>query len=166
MRILGSAQAGMNPEIRPQDDLFGHVNGRWLDTVEIPADRSSWGPGVELAETTELQVHAIIGEIAERVAAGSAEADGANADDRKIAALYASFMDEAAADRRGVEPVRSQLQAVAGIASIRQLAGFLGKFERTGGTGLFARYIYTDFGDSGRCLVHIMQGGLALPDES
>jgi putative endopeptidase len=156
----------MNPEIRPQDDLFGHVNGRWLDTVEIPADRSSWGPGVELAETAELQVHAIIGEIAERAAPDSAEVDGASADDRKIAALYASFMDEAAADRRGVEPVRSQLQAVAEIASIGQLAAFLGEFERTGGTGLFGRYVYTDFGDSGRYLVHIMQGGLALPDES
>ncbi len=67
----------MNPEIRPQDDLFGHVNGRWLDTVEIPADRSSWGLGVELAETAELQVHAIIGEIAERAAPGFAQVDGA-----------------------------------------------------------------------------------------
>ncbi len=43
MNILDSARAGMNPEIWPQDDLFGHVDGRWLRTAEIPADRSSTG---------------------------------------------------------------------------------------------------------------------------
>ena len=41
--ILDDARAGMNPDIRPQDDLFRHVNGRWLDTTDIPADRSAWG---------------------------------------------------------------------------------------------------------------------------
>ena len=43
MSILDDAREGMNPDIRPQDDLFGHVNGRWLDEAEIPADKSSWG---------------------------------------------------------------------------------------------------------------------------
>ena len=50
MTILDDAKDGMDPDIRPQDDLFGHVNGRWLDTAEIPADRSSWGPFAELAD--------------------------------------------------------------------------------------------------------------------
>ena len=53
MSILDDAREGMNPDIRPQDDLFGHVNGRWLDEVEIPSDRSSWGPFVELADAAE-----------------------------------------------------------------------------------------------------------------
>ena len=45
MSILDDAREGMDLDIRPQDDLFGHVNGRWLETEEIPADRSSWaGP--------------------------------------------------------------------------------------------------------------------------
>jgi endothelin-converting enzyme/putative endopeptidase len=51
--ILDDAKAGMDPDVRPQDDLFGHVNGRWLATEEIPADRSAWGSFVELAETAE-----------------------------------------------------------------------------------------------------------------
>ena len=50
MSILDDARAGMNPDIRPQDDLFGHVNGRWLEDEEIPADKSSWGPFVQLAD--------------------------------------------------------------------------------------------------------------------
>ena len=57
---------GMDPDIRPQDDLFGHVNGRWLDETEIPSDRSSWGPFVQLADVAEEQVRAIIEELAPR----------------------------------------------------------------------------------------------------
>ena len=61
---LDDARAGMDPDIRPQDDLFGHVNGRWLAETEIPSDRSSWGPFVQLADMAEEQVRAIIEELA------------------------------------------------------------------------------------------------------
>ena len=44
MSILDDAREGMDPDVRPQDDLFGHVNGRWLADTDIPSDRSSWGP--------------------------------------------------------------------------------------------------------------------------
>jgi endothelin-converting enzyme/putative endopeptidase len=163
MSILDGARAGMNPDIRPQDDLFGHVNGQWLQTVEIPADRSSWGPFVQLADTAEEQVKLIIQELAAGVAAAPAEA-GDNA--RKIAALYTSFMDEGAAAERGADPVRPQLRAVAELRDTRELAAFLGGFERTGGSGLFGLYVNTDDRDSDRYLVNIVQGGLGLPDES
>jgi putative endopeptidase len=156
----------MKPEIRPQDDLFGHVNGRWLDTVEIPADRASWGPGVRLEETTELQVHAIIADLAEGISEGVPDEDGVSEDARKIAALYACFMDELTAEERGLEPVLPQLQVVAELADTRQLAAFLGEFERGGGAGLFRCFVTTDDGDSDRYLVNIEQGGLGLPDES
>ncbi|MFC1404159.1 MULTISPECIES: M13 family metallopeptidase [Streptacidiphilus] len=163
MSILDGARAGMNPDIRPQDDLFGHVNGQWLETVEIPADRSSWGPFVQLADTAEEQVRLIIQELAAGVAA---DPSGAGENARKIAALYTSFMDEAAAAERGTDPVRPQLQAVAELGDTRELAAFLGGFERTGGSGLFGLYVNTDDRDSDRYLVNIVQGGLGLPDES
>ena len=60
MTILDDAREGMNTDIRIQDDLFGHVNGAWLDTAVIPDDRSSWGPFVMLAETAEEHVREII----------------------------------------------------------------------------------------------------------
>ena len=55
----------MDPDIRPQDDLFRHVNGRWLDTTDIPADRSAWGAFAILAEESEARVKAIIEELAD-----------------------------------------------------------------------------------------------------
>src|SRR3954451_6221316 len=150
----------MNPDIRPQDDLFGYVNGRWLEETEIPSDRSSWGPFVQLADVAEEQVRQII----EDLAAGDRQSMSEDA--RKIGDLYASFMDTDAIERKGLRPVRPLLDAVAGLRDVRDLAAFLGEFERIGGHGLFGSYVSTDDRNSDRYLFHLGQGGLGLPDES
>src|SRR3954463_13472633 len=152
----------MNPDIRPQDDLFGHVNGRWLDETEIPSDRSSWGPFVQLGGAAEGHVHAIIEDLARQVA------EGADVDDdaRKIGDLFASFMDEDTVNARGTRPIRPLVDAVAGLRDVRDLAAFLGEFERIGGHGLFGSYVNTDSKNSDRYLFNLVQGGLGLPDES
>lgn len=160
MTILDDARPGMNPDIRPQDDLFGHVNGRWLDETEIPSDRSSWGPFVQLADAAEAQVREIIEELA------GADRDTLDDDARKIADLYASFMDEETINRRGLRPVRPLLEAVSALRDVRDLTAFLGEFERIGGHGLFGSYVDTDNKNSDRYLFNLVQGGLGLPDES
>lgn len=161
MSMLDDARTGMNPEIRPQDDLFGHVNGHWLENEPIPEDRSSWGPFVQLVDTAEEQVKVIIQELA------SAASSGAVPDDaRKIATLYASFMDEETIAARGLAPAQPLIDEVAGLRDTRELAAFLGRFERIGGSGLFGSYIDSDDRDSDRYLFNILQGGLGLPDES
>ena len=159
MSILDDAREGMNPDIRPQDDLFGHVNGRWLDTAEIPSDRSSWGPFVQLADIAEEQVHAIIEELAAAQPPVDTEAG-------KIAALYASFMDTERVNALGVRPIQPVISALESLRDIRDLAAFLAEVERVGGYGLFGSYVSTDDRNSDRYLFHIGQGGLGLPDES
>ena len=164
MSILEDAREGMNVAIRPQDDLFGHVNGRWLDETEIPSDRSSWGPFVQLADIAEDQVRTIIEDLARVVAEG---AEGAiDEDARKIGDLFYAFMDTDTINRKGIEPVRPLIAAVAGLRDVRDLAAFLGEFERIGGHGLFGSYVTTDSKDSDRYLFNLVQGGLGLPDES
>ncbi len=157
---LDDARPGMDHAIRPQDDLFGHVNGRWLVEEDIPADRSSWGPFVQLADAAEAQVKQIIEELA--------AADPATLDDdaRRIGDLYTSFMDTATINARGARPVKPLVDAVAGLRDVRDLAAFLGEFERVGGFGLFGSYIDSDAKDSDRYLFNLLQGGLGLPDES
>src|SRR5262245_35918315 len=153
----------MDLSVRPQDDLFGHVNGRWLQTTEIPADKGSWGPFVQLADVAEKQVREIIEELAERVVAGEHALDG---DAMRIACLYASFMDEATVDRLGTAPMQPLLAAVDSLRDLHDLAAFLGEFEQVGGSGLFGLYVDVDAKNSDRCLVNLTQGGLGLPDES
>ena len=158
MTILDDAREGMDPDIRPQDDLFGHVNGRWLETAEIPADRSSWGPFVMLADQAEQHVREII----EDCRAGRVE--GAQA--RKIGDLYASFMDEARIEELGAAPIAPGLAEAYGLGDTRDLAELLGRHERSGGAGAFGSYVDTDSRNSDRYVVNIVQGGLGLPDES
>ena len=157
---LDDAREGMDPSIRPQDDLFGHVNGRWLTDEEIPGDRSSWGPFVQLADDAEVHVRQIIEDLA------ATDRDALDDDSRKVGDLFTSFMDTATIDARGARPVRPLVQAVGGLRDVRDLAAFLGEFERVGGYGLFGSYVNTDAKDSDRYLFNLLQGGLGLPDES
>ena len=160
MTILDSARDGMNPDIRPQDDLFGHVNGRWLEETEIPSDKSSWGAFIALADAAEQQVRDIITELADR------PADQLDADERKIGDLYASFMDTDTIAAKGLQPIEGLLDRVRRLDDLTGLAAFLGMFERIGGPGLFGSYITPDRVDASKNIVYLAQGGLGLPDES
>ncbi|MCA1657145.1 MAG: peptidase M13, partial [Actinobacteria bacterium] len=159
MTILDDARAGMDPDIRPQDDLFRHVNGRWLETTEIPSDRSAWGSFVALAEQSEQRVRQIITDLS----AGRHE-PGSNA--QKIGDLFTSFMDEERIDALGAEPVAADLAEVASLTDLDSLVAFVGGLERRGGGGFFGAYVNTDDRDADRYLVNIVQGGIGLPDES
>ncbi|RLV48047.1 peptidase M13 [Nocardioides mangrovicus] len=158
MTTLDDAKPGMDLDVRPQDDLFGHVNGRWLAETEIPSDRSSWGPFVSLADEAEQHVRAII----EAAAAGELE----GSDGQKVGDLYASFMDTERIERLGAEPIQELLASIDALTGVDQLAAFLGGFERRGSGGLFGSYVNTDDRNSDRYLLHLTQGGLGLPDES
>src|SRR5688572_29939185 len=89
MTILDDARPGMDPSVRPQDDLFGHVNGRWLETEEIPSDKSRWGAFSLLAERAEQQAREII----EECAASSTTAEKATPT-QQFGDLWRSFRAE------------------------------------------------------------------------
>jgi len=148
---------GLDPEVRPQDDLFRHVNGRWIAETEIPADKARYGSFYLLAEEAEKAVHAIIEE--SRSAEPGSEA-------RKIGDLYASFMDEERIEALGWEPLRADLAAADAVASVDELLGLLGRYERQGVSGLVQAYVDNDPGNPERYLVGLEQDGLGLPDES
>ena len=160
----------MNPDIRVQDDLFGHVNGTWLETAEIPGDRSSWGPFVMLADTAEEHVREIIEACAGGGATGPAAGDAATPESeeesRKIGDLFASFMDEERVEKLGHTPIQPLLDQIDALSEVSQLGAFLGSFERRGGGGLFGSFVDSDDRNSERYVVNILQGGIGLPDES
>jgi putative endopeptidase len=149
----------VDADARPQDDLFGHVNGRWLTEYEMPADRATDGAFRSLYDRAEEHVRDLITE-----AAASGAAPGT--DEQRIGDLYASFMDEETIARRGVAPLLDELAAIDAADSPAALARVLGSLQRTGvggGTGL---YVDTDSKNSTRYLLHFTQSGLGLPDES
>ncbi|WP_241385017.1 M13 family metallopeptidase [Rhodococcus sp. CH91] len=149
----------VDERVRPQDDLFEHVNGRWLAEHEIPADRALDGAFRTLADKAEVDVRTIIEE-----AAASGAAPGSDA--RKIGDLFTSFMDTEAIEAAGLDPIRDELGAVSGAADRGALAAVLGRLQRAGVTGALVHYVDTDSKNSQRYLMHVSQGGLGLPDES
>src|SRR5690606_23617263 len=147
----------LDPATRPQDDLYRHVNGRWLSTYEIPADRARDGAFRTLADRAEEQVRDII--------TGAADGDpkGTLA---KVGALYASFMDVETIDALGAAPLEPDLALIRSATSQEELTGSLGALQRTGAAGAVGFYVDNDAHDPERYVVYLYQGGLGLPDES
>jgi putative endopeptidase len=151
--------AHVDPRARPQDDLFGHVNGHWLAEYAIPADRATDGAFRSLFDRAEEQVRDLITEAAD------AEAPSGT-DQQRIGDLYASFMDTDTVARVGVDPLLEELAAIDAAEDASALASLLGTLQRGGVGGGAGVYIDTDSKNSTRYLLHINQSGLGLPDES
>ena len=149
----------VDADARPQDDLFGHVNGRWLAEYEMPADRATDGAFRALYDQAEEQVRDLIID-----ASKSGATPGT--DQQRIGDLYASFLDEEAVEHRGVQPLLDELATIDEAADRDALAAVLGALERTGVGGGVGLYVDTDSKDSTRYLLHFTQSGIGLPDES
>jgi putative endopeptidase len=147
----------LDPGVRPQDDLFRHVNGKWIARTEIPSDKARWGSFYLLAEEAEKAVQEIILE-AQNATEGTEE--------RKFGDMYASFMDEERIEQLGATPLAADLATVEGISSVPVFLATLGRLERAGVAGAFGLYVDNDPGDPERYLVFVEQAGLGLPDES
>ncbi len=149
----------VDSDARPQDDLFGHVNGRWLAEYAIPADRATDGAFRSLYDRAEEQVRDLI------TGAATAATSGGT-DEQRIGDLYASFMDEQTVAARGLQPLLEELATIDAAATPEALAAVVGALQRTGVGGGTGAYVDTDSKDSTRYLVHLSQSGLGLPDES
>lgn len=148
-----------DPAVRPQDDLFGHVNGGWLQRTEIPDDRARYGSFVVLAETAEAQLRAII-----EAAAAKESEPGTPA--RKVGDLFASFCNEGQVNALGPEPLQADLAAVRSVSDVRELQRTIGSLQRKGSGGAIALFVSTDHRDSTRYVPYVEQSGLGLPNES
>ena len=153
----GIALDELDPAVRPHDDLFRHVNGKWIDRTEIPGDKARWGSFHQLAEAAEKNVQQIIFD-AQNAAEGTVE--------RKIGDLYTSFMNDEAIERLGIEPLLEHLAQASAVDSVPALLRTIGELQRQGIGGVFQPFVDNDPGNPERYLVFLEQGGITLPDES
>ncbi|GAB3662097.1 M13 family metallopeptidase [Zhihengliuella somnathii] len=147
--------------VRPQDDLYRHVNGKWLSTATIPADLGSYGSFMKLRDDSELAVHALIEEAQAAVEAGTADAR-----QQRIAALYGSFMDEERIEATGAQPIAEYLDRIDAVATREDFVTLIGEYQRRGIDGFYHVAASNDAGSPERNLLTFIQSGLGLPDES
>ncbi len=150
--------------VRVQDDLYRHVNGGWLSSAEIPDDRPLAGSFVHLRDESEAAVRDIIVGLGETDEDGPE--DGLNGETKKIADLYASFMDTDRIEAAGADPLAPPLRRIDAVGSTDELITLLGGFARRAIGGLFDFEAESDPGDPSRYVMFVGQSGIGLPDEA
>jgi putative endopeptidase len=161
--------SGIDHAVRPGEDFFAHANGAWLKATEIPADRAAYGVGGVVTELTSQRTAALIQE-AEKARAPK----GSSA--QKVGDYYASYMDEAAIEAKGLSPLRPTLDHITAIKDRPSLARFLGGTLRADvdalnntnfyTDNLFGLWIAQDLDEPTRYVPFLMQGGLDMPDRA
>jgi len=147
----------LDATVRPQDDLYRHVNGSWIAATPIPDDKARYGSFSVLAEAAEIAVRDII-ERSQSAAPGTEE--------RKVGDLYASFTDEEHLEQLGTAPIEPLLAEIATVDSTADVLRMVGRFERLGLPSFLQLFVDNDPGDPESYVVFLEQSGLGLPDES
>ncbi|RPJ84279.1 MAG: hypothetical protein EHM13_05095, partial [Acidobacteria bacterium] len=143
--------------VRPQDDLFLHVNGAWLARTPIPPDKGSYGTFEALFDKSQEDLRAIVEE-----AGRSGAKPGSDA--QKIGDFYASFMDEQRAEALGVEPIEAELAAIDALRTRRDLARQFARMFKLNLINPLVGFVEGDAKDPRTDTLYVYQGGLGLPD--
>jgi predicted metalloendopeptidase len=154
----GLTPAMFDVKIRPQDDLYRHVNGLWLDKTEIPADKASYGAFDMLFDKSQVDLRAI----AEEAAKTAGKAAGSNA--QKIGDFYESFMNEAKADELGLKPLAAELAAIDAVKTKTDLARIFARYFKLNLSIPLQGYVDGDAKSPGVEILYVSQAGLGLPD--
>lgn len=151
--VSGLDPASFSSVIKPSHDLFRYVNGPWIDTYRLPDDRSRYGAFDKLAEDAERQIRDIL-----------EDEDGCPA--AKSQALYHSFLDTDAIEAAGIDPIREDLALIDGAEDKASLVRVLGSLNPRDEIDLFGMGVYGDPADPDTNILHLVQGGIGLPDEA
>jgi putative endopeptidase len=149
--VSGLELEHVHPGVRPQDDLYRHVSGGWIEAHEIPADRSADGVSAILTDLNTERVH----EILRQAPAGS-----------RMGALYRSFLDEEEVERRGRAALDPDLAVLDAAGDKEALARASAALHRTGVDGPLSFFVESDPRDCSRYSFFLRQDGLSLPTDS
>jgi len=157
MGSWGIDTAGMDKSVKPGNDFFGYVNGTWAKTTEIPADRSSYGGFALLRDLSEARVRQLV----EGYKVGNPAKDG---DEAKVAAIYRSFMNEAAIEALGAKPLQPKLTAIRATKSKDDVARLMGQSFGGVGRSFFSAFVNDDSKNPDYYTLYMGQSGLGLSD--
>ena len=153
----GIDKTNFDPRVRPQDDLYRHVDGRWLEQTPIPADLSAYGSFTVLTTDAERRVHELLERVLNEPAQATPQA-------RKAAALYASFMDERAVQESGLQPLKDELARIDTLQTPADVIAWFGHAQSIDINVPLRWYVQQDPRDASVYLPGVTQGGLSMPD--
>lgn len=154
---FGVDTAGMDKTVKPGDDFYKFVNGGWDKGTAIPSDRASWGGFALLRDLSDQRTREIIDTVSQQTNAPGSVG-------QKVGDFYASYMDEAAIEAKGIAPIKPMLDQVAAIQNPAQLAIAFGMANRLGISTPIGMGVEQDLKDNSTYSAYLGQGGLGLPD--
>ncbi|WP_306601408.1 M13 family metallopeptidase [Geothrix sp. 21YS21S-2] len=155
---FGFDTAGMDRTVAPGDDFGRFASGTYIRNLAIPADRADSGMFALLRDLSQKQTRDIV-EAQARLKGAKAGSEA-----RKVGDFYATFMDEAAIEAKGLAPLKPTLDAIQAIDDRARLATYFGEATRQGMRMPLGLRIGQDMKDPGIMSVSVGQGGLGLPD--
>ena len=147
--------SAMDTSVRPQDDFYNYVNGGWMKTAKIPADKPSWGTFYMLREETDQQCLSLLDNLLKE-----SYADGSEG--QKIQAIYKTYMDMDARNKAGLEPLQPYLKKIEAIKTLADLQAYLEEATPLGENPVCGWGVYADMKDSNQNAVYLSNFGLGL----
>lgn len=153
----GITVSNLDQKISPRQDFYAYVNGNWIKNVEIPGDMPSWGTFVELRELSVKQIHTIVEELSQKQLSP-------NSVDYKVATLYAGFMNEAALEQAGLQPLQADFDRIQAVKTKKEFAQLVAYFNMIGVSSPLNGSVIQDLKQSDQHIAAFFQSGLGLPD--
>lgn len=148
----------MDTTVSPKNDFFRYVNGQWLDSTEIPADKTTWGSFNELRKRTDANALALL------ETASTSENIDPDSDQAKAVYLYQTIMDTVNRNEQGIEPLKPYLARIEAIQTKEDLQDYLTEMQLFGGGGFFSFGVRADAKNSIQNAAYLYPGPLGLPD--
>ena len=145
----------MDKSVRPQDDFYNYVNGTWMKTAQIPADKASWGSFNELREKTDLNSLKILDNLLKETYAKGTEG-------QKIQDIYATYMDMDKRNADGIAPIKGDLAKIDAIKTMADLQKYLVEATKTGDNPFYSWGVYADLKNSTDNAVYMGDVNLGL----
>ncbi len=153
----GLDAADMDRSAQACQNFYQYGVGGWTKSNPIPPEYPTWGAFSELAERNREALHRILEQSAK-----SAAAKGS--DEQKIGDFYASCMDEAAVEAKGITPLAPELERIAKISTPAELQAEIARLQTLGVNVVFQFGSEQDRKKSTEVIATALQGGLGLPD--
>jgi predicted metalloendopeptidase len=150
--------AYVDGSVRAQDDVYQYLNGQWLRTFQLPPDKGAVGSFTAIEDATEEQLRSIV-EGLDQAASGDADPDA-----KKLADLYASFMNEEQIEALGLKPLQAEFASIDAIKDMNGISALIAHMNAIGAGAPYGLGINLDARNSTQYAVTLFQSGLGLPD--